>query len=98
MLMSRVGIESAESPHGICNIGPSCGHPVHNASNYQLVYSRMSAFFGGLPLVIIHCNWRHNWPGFVECEHRNDQPHIAILNNVNCVMLLIAYNVDPEIV
>jgi len=97
MLIAGVVIVPAENSDGICNIGPSGGHRVHKASNHRLVYGRIAGFFVRLPLVQLHCHWRGNWPGLVHSEHRQDLPNVAVLMDVDRVMLPIAFGVHAKI-
>jgi len=57
----------------------------------------MAGFFVGLPLVKLHCHRRGNWPGLVHSELRQDRPNVAVLMDVDCVMLPIAFDVHAEI-
>jgi len=97
MLIARVVTVPAENSHGICNIGPSDGHRVHEASDHRLVYGRIVDFFVGLPLVKLHCHWRGDWSGLIHSELRQDHPNVAVLMDVNCVMLPIAFDNHAEI-
>jgi len=97
MLIARVVIVPAEDSDGVCDIGPSGGHRVHNASDHRLVYGRIAGFFVGLPLVKLHCHWRGNWPGLVHSELCQDRPNVAVLMDVDRVMLPIAFNVHAEV-
>jgi len=97
MLIARVVIVLAEDSDGICNIGPSGGHRVHEASDHRLVYGRIAGFVVGLPLVKLHRHWRGNWSGLVQSELRQDRPNVAVLMDVDHVMLLIAFDVHAEI-
>jgi len=96
MLIARVVIVSAKNSDGIWDIGPSGGHRVHKASDHRLVYGRIAGFFIGLPLGKLHCHRRGNWPGLIQSELRQDRPNIAVLMNVDRVMLPIAFNVHAE--
>jgi hypothetical protein len=50
----------------------------------------MAGFFIWLPLMKVHCHWRRTCPGLVHCELRQGCLNIAMLMDVDCVMLLIA--------
>jgi len=97
MLIARVVIVSAENSDGICDIGPSGGHRVHETSYHRLVYGRIAGFFVGVPLVKLHCHRRGNWPGLVHSELRQDRPNVGVLMDVDRVMLPIAFDVHAEI-
>ena len=97
MLIARFVIVPAENSDGICDIGPSGGHRVHEASDHRLVYGRIAGFFVGLPLVKLHRHWRGNWSGPVHSELRQDRPNVAVLMDVDRVMLPIAFDVHAEI-
>jgi hypothetical protein len=92
-----VMIVPAENSDGICDMGPSSGHRVHKASDHRLVYSRIAVFFVGLSLVKLHCHRRDNWPGLVHSELRQDRLNVAVLMDVDRVMLPIAFDVHAEI-
>ena len=96
-MIARVVIVPAETSDGICDIGPSGGHPVHKASDHRLLYGRIAGFFVGRSLVKLHCHWRGNWPALVHPELRQDRPNVAVLMYVNRVMLPIAFDVHAEI-
>jgi hypothetical protein len=97
MHIARVVIVLAENSDGICDEGPSGGDPVYKASDHRLVYGLIAGFFVGLPLVKLHCHRHGNWPGLVQSELRQDCPNVAVLIDVDCVMLPIAFDVDAEI-
>jgi hypothetical protein len=97
MLIARVVIVSAENSDGICDIGPSGGHHVHLASDHRLVYGRIAGFFVGLPLVKLHRQGCGNWPGLVDSELRQDRPNVAVLIDVNRVMLPSAFDIHAKI-
>jgi len=97
MLIAQVVMVPAENSDGICNIGPSGSHRIHEASDHRLVYGWITGFFIGLPLVKLHRHWRGNWSGFIHSELRQDCPNIAVLMNVDRVMLPIAFDVHAEI-
>jgi len=97
MLIARVVIVPAENFNGICDIGPSGGLRVHKALNHRLVSCRIAVFFVRLPLVMLHCHWRGNWPGLVHSELRQDCPNVAVLMDVDHMMLPIAFDVHAEI-
>jgi hypothetical protein len=105
MLIARVVIVSAENSDGKCDIVPSGGHHVHEASDHQLVYGRIAGCFVGLPLMKLHCHWRGKWPGLVHSELPQDRPNVAVRMDFDRVMLLIAFDVyavieggTPEII
>jgi hypothetical protein len=62
-----------------------------------LVYGWIACFFVGLPLVKLHRHWRGDWPGLGHSDLRQDRPNVAVLMNVDRVMLLIAFDVQAEI-
>ena len=97
MLIAPVVIVPAENSDGICDIGPSGGHRVYKSSDHRLVYGQIAGFFIGLPLVKLHCHWSGNWAGLVHSELRLDRPNVALLVDVDCVMLPIAFDVHAEI-
>jgi len=97
MLIARVVIVPAENSDGIRDIGPSGGHRVHKASDHRLVYGRITGFFVGLPLVKLHRHWRGSWSGLIHSELRQDRPNIAVLMDLDLVMLPIALDVHAEI-
>jgi len=97
MLIARVVIVPAENPAGIWDIGPSGGHRIHEAWHHWLVYSQIAGFFVGLSLVKVHRHWRGNWSGFVHSEHRQDRRNVAVLMDVDHVILPIACDVHAEI-
>ena len=97
MLIALGVIVLAENSDGICDNGPSGGHRVHKTSHYRLVYSRIAGLIVGLPLVMLDCHWRGNWSGLIHSEHRQDHLNIAVLMDVDRVMLPIAFDVHAEI-
>ena len=97
MLIARVVIVPAENSDGICDIGPSGGHRVHEASDHRLVYGQITGFFVGLPLVKLHRHWCGDWSGLIHSELRRDRPNVAVLMDVDRVMLPIAFDVHAEI-
>ena len=96
MLIARVVILPAENSDGICDIGLSGGHRVQKASDHRLVYGRIASFFLGLPLVKLHRHWHGNWSGVVYSELRQDHLNVAVLMDVDRVMLPIAFDVNAE--
>ena len=97
MLIARVVIVPAEDSNGICDIRPCRGHCVHTASDNRVVYGLIAGFFVGLPLVKLHCHWRGNWSGLIHSELFQDCPNVAVLMDVDRVMLPIAFDVHAEI-
>jgi hypothetical protein len=96
-LIPRVVIVPAQNSDGICNIGPSGGHRIHEASDHRLVYGLIAGFFVGLPHMKLHCHSHGHWPGLVHSELRQDGPNVAVLMDVDRVMLPIAFDVHAEI-
>jgi len=97
MLIARVVILPAVNSDGLCDIGPSSSHRVHKASDHRLVYGRINDFFVGLPLVKLHLHWRGNWSGLIHSELRQDRLNVAVLMDVNRVMLPIAFDDHAKI-
>jgi len=97
MLMARVLIVPAENSDGRCNMGPSGGYHVHKASKHQLVYGQITGFFVGLPLVKLHYHWRGNRPGLGHSELLQGRQNIAVLMDVDRVILPILFNDRAEI-
>ena len=97
MLTARVVIVQAENSDGICNIGLSGGHRVDEVSDHRFVYGRIAGFLGRLPLVKLRCHQCGNWSGLLHSELRQDRPDVAVLMDVDRVMLPIAFDVHPEI-
>jgi hypothetical protein len=97
MFIVWVVIVPAENCEGICNIGPSGGHRVQESSDHRLVYGQMPGLFVGLPVVQLHCHWHGNWSGLIHSEHRQDCPYVAVLIDVDRVMLPIAFDITAEI-
>jgi len=97
MLIAWVVIVPDQNSDGICDIGPSGSNRVQNPSDHRLVYGQIAGFFVGLPLVKLHSNWCGNWPGLVHSEPRQDRPNVAVLMDVDRVMLPIAFHVHAEI-
>jgi hypothetical protein len=97
MLIARVVILPAEDSYGIGDIGPSCGHRVYNACDHCLLYGRTAVFFIGLPLVKLHRHLRENCPGLVHFQIRQHRLNLAVLMDVDRVMLPIAFDVHAEI-
>jgi hypothetical protein len=87
MIIAWVVIEPAENSDAKCDIWPSGGHCVHEASNHQLVYGRVTGFCVGLPLMKLHRHWRGNSSGLINSELRQDCGKGAVLMDGDCVML-----------
>jgi hypothetical protein len=62
-----------------------------------LVYGRIAGFGIALPLVKLHCNVCGNWSALVHSEPRKDRLNVAVLMDVDHVMLPIAFHDHPEI-
>jgi hypothetical protein len=56
-----------------------------------LGHGRIAGFFVRLPPVKRHCDWRGNWSRLVYLELWQDHPNVAVLMDVNRVMLPIAF-------
>jgi len=97
LLIARVVIVPAENSDGICDIGSNGGHRVHQSSDHRLVCGRIVGFFVGLPLVKLHRHWCGDWYGLIHSELRQDRPNVAVLMDVDCVMLPIAFDIHAEI-
>jgi hypothetical protein len=97
MLIPWVVTVPAENCDGIWNIGPSGGHRVHKASEHQLENGRITGFFVRLPLMKRHRHWRGNSTGVIHSEPRQDRPNVAVLLDVDHVMLSIEFAVYAEI-
>jgi len=97
MLIAWVVIVPAENSDGICDIGPSGGHRIHQASNHGLVHGWIAGFLIRLPLVTLHPHWCGNWSGLIHSELRRDRQNVALLMDVDGVMLAIAFDVHAEI-
>jgi hypothetical protein len=97
MLIAWVVIVPGENCDGICDSRPSGGHRLHNASDHRLAYGRITGFFVGLSFVKLHRYWRGKGLGLVHSEHLQDRPNVAVLMNVDRVMLPIAFDVHAEI-
>jgi hypothetical protein len=97
VLIALVGIVRAENTNGICDIGPSGSYYVHRASDHRWVDGRISWFCLGLPLAQLHCHWRGNLPGLIRSELYHNHPNVAMLMDVDHVMLMIAFDVHAEI-
>jgi len=97
MFILWVVIVPAENSDGICDLRPSGGHRIHQASNYGLVYGQIARFFVGLSVVKLDRNWHGNWTGLVNSELRQDHLNIAVLMDVNRVMLPMVFDVHAEI-
>jgi hypothetical protein len=96
MLIARVVTVPAENSDRICDIGPSGSHRIHQASNHRLVYGRIAPFFVGLPLVKLRRHWRGDWSGLIHSEVREDRPNIAVLMDLDRVMLLVGFDVHAS--
>jgi hypothetical protein len=97
MLNAQDVIVTAEDTDGICDIGPSGGHRIHMASNHRLVYGPITGSFVGLLLVKLHRHCRGNWSGLIHSELCQDRPNVAVLMDVDGVMLPVAFNIHTEI-
>jgi len=92
MLNAQVVIVPAESSNGICDIGPSGGHRVHQASDYRMAYRWIASLVVSFPLVNLHRHSNGKWSGQVHSKRRHDHPNVAVLMDVDCAMLLIAFD------
>jgi hypothetical protein len=97
VLIPQVVIVPAENSDGICDIGPSGGRHLHDASDHQLVYGQIAGFFVRLPLVKLHCHRCGNRSGLVHSELRQDRLNVAVLMDIDRVMLPIMFEVHAEI-
>jgi len=97
MLIAQVMIVPAENSIGICDITLSGGHPVHEDSDYRLVYSWIAGFFVRLSLVKLHCHWSGNMSGLGHSELRQGRWNVALLIDVNRVKLPIVVDVNAGI-
>jgi hypothetical protein len=97
MLIARVLIIPAEISDGICDIGPSGSHHIHEASNHRFVYGWITGFFFSVSLVKHYGHWRGNWSGRGHPQLGQEHPNVAVLMDVDQVMLLIAFDIDAEI-
>jgi hypothetical protein len=62
-----------------------------------LVYGRIARFFLGLPLEKFHHHWCGNWSGLINSERRQNRPKIAVLMDVDRVMLPIVFDVQAKL-
>jgi len=92
-----VVIVAAGNSNGVCDIRLGGSHYIPMAPNHRLVYGRITCFVVGLPLVKLHCHWRGNWPWIAQSELRKDRPNVAVLMDVDRVMVSIAFEVHVEI-
>jgi hypothetical protein len=97
MLIAWVMIVPANNSDGIGDMGPRGGDCIQTASDHRLVYVWIAGFLGGLSLVKLHHHRCGNCPGLVHSEFRQDRPNVAVLMDVNRVILPIAFNVHVEI-
>jgi hypothetical protein len=67
------------------------------ASDLQLAYGWIEGFFVGLPLLKHHHHWYGKRSGPIHSELCQDRPNVAVLMDVNCVKLPIAFNVHAKI-
>jgi hypothetical protein len=51
----------------------------------------------GLPLAQLHCHWRGNVTGLIHSELYRNHPNVAMVMDVDHVMLMIAFDVHAEI-
>jgi hypothetical protein len=93
MLIARIVIVRAVDSEAICDIGPTGGHRVHEASSHRLVLGGIAAFFIGHSLVKLYRNLRGNWSRLVHSALRQDRPNVAVLMDVDRVMLPIEFDV-----
>jgi hypothetical protein len=97
ILIARVVIEPADNPDAICDIGLSGGHHIQKASDHRLEFSRIAGFFVGLPLVKLHRHWRGKSAGLIHSDFRQDHLNVAVLMDVDRVMLPNAFDVHAGI-
>jgi len=57
----------------------------------------LQASLSGFLFVRLHSHWRRNWSGLIHSELRQDRPNIAVLMDVDCVLLPIAFDIHAEI-
>ena len=87
MLIARVIIVPAANSECTCHIEPSGRHHVHQASDHWLVYGWIVGFYLGLPLLKLHRHRHGNWSVLVHSELRQVRPNIAVLMDVDRVMV-----------
>jgi hypothetical protein len=57
----------------------------------------MTGFLIRLPLLTVHHCWCGNWLELIHSELRQASPNVAVLIDVDLIMLLIELNVPDEI-
>jgi len=97
MLIPRVLIVQAENSNGICDIRLSGSHQIHKSSDRWLINGWNAGFFVRYPLVKLHRNWRGNWSGLVHSELRQDHLSVAVLLDVDSMMLPIRFDIHAGI-
>jgi hypothetical protein len=97
MLIAQVVIEPADNPDAICDIGLSGGHHIQKASDHRSEYSRIAGFFVGLSLVKLHRHWHGNWAGLIHSDFPQYYSNVAVLMDVDRVMLPNAFDVHARI-
>jgi len=97
MLITPVVIVPAENSEGIFNIGQSVGNRVHKASDDRLVYCRITGCFVWLPLVKLHCNGVATGLDSSILNFTQNRPNLALLMDVDHVMLPITFDVHADI-
>jgi len=97
MLIAWVMIEPAEDSDGYAMSGRVA---IITYITLLIIDSYMvgpQASSSGLPLVKLHCHWSGNRPAHVHFELRQDRPNVAVLKDVDRVMLPIAFDVHAGI-
>ena len=97
MFFTHIMILPAGNCDGIGDTGQIGCHGAHTASDGRFVYGRITGYFVELPLLKIYRHWHGNWSGLIHSELSQDCPNIAVLMDVNCVLLPIAFHVHAEI-
>jgi hypothetical protein len=95
--IGQVMILPAEISNVVCTIGSSGNYCVHKASNHRLVYGRITGFIVGLPLLKLHRHLHGNWSGQIHSEPPKDPPNVAVLIDIDCLMLPIVFDVHAKI-
>jgi hypothetical protein len=96
MLIARVVIVTSENFNGTCDVGPSGGDSIYQASDHGVVYGQIASIFFWLPHMMLHRYWRSHWPGLIHSELRQERRNVAVLIDVDRVMLKIAFDVHAK--